>query len=216
MPKAAVIIGATGLVGNHLLKQLLEDGYYSKVKVFTRRSTNIVHPKLNEVIIDFKNLADVKNAIAGDVLFSCLGTTLKQAGSKEAQYKVDFSYQQEFAKLAKENEVTSYFLVSSTGADAQSSFFYPRMKGELEEAIQKLNFDRTVLIQPSVLQGDRENTRLGERFGAIFINALGKIIPPLKKYRSIHGRTVAAAMNRIFKSEQKSKVEIYRLDELFF
>ena len=215
MDKTAIIIGATGLVGNHLLKQLLDDDFYDKVKVFTRRSTEIKHPKLHEIITNFDDLNQVKSEIVGGVLFSCLGTTLKQAGSQEAQYKVDFTYQYEFARLAKSNGVDCYFLVSSTGANPNSKFFYPRMKGELEEAARQLGFIRTVLIQPSVLAGERENRRIGEIVGAGVINSLGKIIPSLKKYRAIHGSEVAAAMNRIYKSKQGDDVEVYRLDELF-
>ena len=215
MSKTAIVIGATGLVGNQLLKQLLEDQYFTKIKVFTRRSTDIQHPKLEEIIINFDHLHQVKHQITGDVLFSCLGTTLKQAGSKKVQYKVDFTYQYEFARLARDNEIASYFLLSSAGANAKSPFFYPRMKGELEEATKELGFERTVLIQPSVLQGARENNRLGEKIGALFINSLAKIIPPLKKYRGIYGNQVAATMNRIYKSDHKDKVETYKLDELF-
>ena len=150
-----------------------------------------------------------------DFLEISLSLLRPQAGNQKSQYKVDFTYQYEFAKLAKENGVNSYFLVSSTGANAKSSIFYPRMKGNLEGATKELGFQRTVLIQPSVLQGDRENNRFGEKFGALVINGLGKIIPTLKKYRGIHGREVAAAMNRIYKSDQKETVEVFKLDELF-
>ena len=123
MGKTALIIGATGLVGNHLLKQMLEDDHYDLVKIFTRRSTGISHSTLDEIIIDFNDLTAVAEKVRGDVFFSCLGTTIKQAGSQKAQYKVDFTYQYEFAKLAKENGVSSYFLVSSTGANSSSAFF---------------------------------------------------------------------------------------------
>lgn len=215
MGKTAIIIGATGLVGKHLLQQVLDDDFYSKVKVFVRRTTNQTHEKLEEYIIDFDQLAQVQSAISGDVLFSCLGTTLKQAGGQKAQYKVDFTYQYEFASLAKKQGITSYFLVSSAGANSKSNFFYQRMKGQLEEAVLDLEFDRTVFIQPSVLQGEREQNRFGEHLAASVINRLGKVIPPLKRFRSIKGSEVAAAMSRIYKSADGKNIEVYKLDQLF-
>ena len=213
--KKAIVIGATGLVGNQVLKQLLQDNDYSEVKIFVRRSTGISHDKLIECIIDFNQLSDVKDQITGDVLFSCLGTTLKQAGSKAAQYTVDYTYQYEFAKLAQANGVKDYLLVSSTSASPQSKFFYSRIKGELEEAVKALDFKRVIILQPSVLTGDRESKRMGEGIGAIIANGLGRIFPALKKYRSISGGMVAKALIHFSKISKEQKVKVYQLDELF-
>lgn len=215
MNKTAIIIGATGLVGSKLLQQLLADEAFATVKIFVRKSTGINHPKLEEHIIDFDKFVDVRNLVKGDVLFSCLGTTLKQAGSKAAQFKVDFTYQYEFAQAASENGVPAYVLVSSASADAGSMMFYTKIKGQLEDAVKKLNFDKTILIQPSVLEGDRDNERMGEKIGASIINALGKLLPFLKKYRSISGEQVAKAMIYFYKEDNESMVMTKKLGELF-
>lgn len=213
--KTAIVIGATGLVGKQLVKQLIADNDFIKVKLFGRRSSGFSDLKIEEHIIDFNDVKAVQREITGDILFSCLGTTLKQAGSKKAQYRIDFTYQYEFAKLASENEVLEYMLVSSPSANPKSMIFYTRIKGELEEAIQKLKFSRIGIIQPSVLTGEREIKRGGEESGARIVNALGKFLPFLRKYRSISGETVAKAMLENSKKEEQDKVKVYKLDELF-
>lgn len=215
MNKTAIVIGATGLVGRQLLQQLLADESFSKVKIFVRRSTGVSHPKLEEHMINFDQIEASRSEVTGDVLFSCLGTTLKQAGGKEQQYKVDFTYQYEFAQAAKENGVPAYVLVSSASANAASRIFYTRIKGELEDAVKKLGFEKTIIVQPSVLQGDRETERMGEKMGGKIINSLGKILPFLKKYRSISGEQVAKAMLHFYKAGGGIKLITKSLGELF-
>lgn len=213
--KTAIVIGATGLVGKQLVKQLITDELFSDIKLFTRRPAGFSNQKIEEHIIDFEHLDAVKKEISGDILFSCLGTTLKQAGSKEAQYRIDFTYQYEFAKLANNNGVKQYMLVSSPSANPKSMIFYTRIKGELEEATKKLGFSKISIIQPSVLMGDREVERKGEAIGAKVINVLGRVLPFVEKYRGISGETVAKAMLTISKAEVQDRVKIYKLDELF-
>ncbi len=215
MNKTALIIGATGLVGSNLLQQLLLDNDFSSVKIFVRRATGITHPKLKKFIIDFDKLELSKSDITGDVLFSCMGTTLKQAGSKEAQYKVDFTYQYEFAKLAAENGVADYLLISAASSSSKSTIFYSRIKGELEDAIKLLQFNRIRILQPSVLAGERSEDRIGEKLGAGIINVLGMVVPFLKKYRSIPGETVAHALIELYTRKEPEKIKTYKLDELF-
>lgn len=214
MKKTAILIGATGLVGSELLKQLLLDDDFSSIKIFVRRTSGILHKKLEEKIIDFARIKELKNDITGDVLFSSMGTTLKQAGSKEAQYRIDFTYQYEFARLASENGVSEYILVSSPSANPKSKIFYTRIKGELEEASKKLGFSKISIIQPSVLTGERAEKRAGEEIGAKLVNGLAKALPFLKKYRSISGKMVAKAMLIISKKEVNERVKVYKLDEL--
>jgi len=131
--KTAIVIGATGLIGNMLVKKLLNDDRYKSVKVFARKSTGLNHPKLEENLVDFDDMVKWKHDITGDELFSAMGTTIRKAKSTSIQYKVDVTYQYEVAKAASENGVRSYFLVSSSGANAKSKLFYLRIKGELDE-----------------------------------------------------------------------------------
>ncbi len=214
MKKTAIIIGATGLVGSALLKQLLADDDFSKVKIFVRRSTDITHEKLEEFIIDFDRIEAYKEAVKGDVFFSCLGTTLSQAGSKEKQYRVDVSYQYKFAEMTAENSVPAYVLVSSASANKDSLFFYTKMKGELEEKIKSLPFEKIIIVQPSILAGDRKKSRAGEKISAKIINGLSIVLPFLKKYKSISGEQVAKAMRNFYKMPQKQKWVVKKLDEL--
>ena len=215
MAKTAIIIGATGLVGSHLVKELLSDDVFETVKVFGRRSVGYQHPKLQEFICDFEQLDKTKENITGDILFSSLGTTLKQAGSKAQQYKVDFTYQYEFACLAAQNGIKQYMLVSSASANARSKMFYLRIKGELEQKVQALTFSSIQIIQPSGLVGQREHRRRLEEVGNTILSGLVKIIPPLRKYRSIEGSTVARAMHNNAKKEFPNRITTIGLDELF-
>lgn len=212
--KTAIIIGATGLVGSKLLKILLNDDRFGKVKVFTRRSTNIISSKLDEKIIDFDDEQSYKHLVKGDYLFCCMGTTLKDAGSKENQYKIDYTYQYNFAKIARENTVSDFAIVSAAMTNPNSKFFYPRMKGELERDIQQLNFRRIRIIKPSLLIGERENPRLGEKISEILLNLLTKFTK-FKYLKAIKAEIVAKAMlNSIFDDEGK-KVKSYEYLEVF-
>lgn len=212
MGKTALIIGATGLVGQHLLIQLLEHPEFQKVRVFGRRTTGIVHPKLEEEIIDFDQPESWKSLVQGDVVFSTLGTTIKTAKTKENQYRVDFTYQYEFAKAAAENGVSTYLLVSSMGADPKSSVFYSRMKGELEDAVAKLPFQKLFIIRPSILDGDRQEKRAGEKVGLILSRFVTKFI--LKAYRPTPVDVLAAKMIRL-SLEEVSGIRTIRGLELF-
>ena len=124
----ALVIGATGATGQEIVSQLFENDSFNSVSIFVRKDPNITHSKLKTYVIDFSKVEDYKDLIKGDVLFSCLGTTLRDAGSKDKQYSVDYTYQYEFAKIASDNGVPIYSLVSSTGANKNSPFFYPKIK----------------------------------------------------------------------------------------
>ncbi|MBO6622277.1 MAG: NAD(P)H-binding protein [Balneola sp.] len=215
MDKKAILIGATGLVGSHILQLLLADDRYESVKVFHRRSTEVSHSKLTEHIIDFDDQESWKSLVSGDHLFSALGTTIKKAGSKDEQYKIDFTYQFEIAKAASVNNVSGYALVSSLGANSDSGSFYPRIKGELDEAVQNLAFENSLIIRPSFLDGDRDEFRLGERIGIAVAKVVCKI-PGLKKYHPIKAESVAKAMIEGLNSKQGKHIfeaqEILSLD----
>ncbi len=163
MGLTANVVGATGLVGQQIVKQLLNYKEYDKVRIFVRKSTGIEHPKLEEHVIDFGQPAIWASLVTGDVLFSALGTTIKVAKTKDNQYLVDYTYQFDFAKAAAKNGVPCYVLVSSMGADSTSSVFYSKMKGKLEDAVVMLDFKRILIFRPSILDGDRKEKRPGER-----------------------------------------------------
>lgn len=181
MKHVANVIGATGLVGEQLTFRLLDHPEFEKVRSFVRRPSGMTHPKLEEITIDFDQPASWKHLVQGHVLFSTLGTTIKNAKTKENQYRVDYTYQFEFAKAASENQVPTYVLVSSMGADPKSRVFYSRMKGELEEAVSKLSFGKLIVFGPSILDGKRKENRVGETIGLAISRVLTQFI--LKKYR---------------------------------
>ena len=212
--KDAIIIGATGLVGKELMRETLDKPYFRQVIIFVRRPAGVSHPKLVEKIVDFDNIDDWRDQIKGDVLFSAMGTTRKKAGSKEAQYKIDYTYQYNVARIASENGISDYVLVSAPGASPDSIIFYSRIKGELDRDVEKLGFRRIILIKPSILAGEREDERTGEKVG-IKIASSFENIPFLKKYRPIEGATVARAMVSAFLHDNNKRIQEYSLDELF-
>lgn len=169
----ALVIGATGATGKDLVSQLLTDNGYDEVNVFVRRPLAVENPKLKTHIVNFDKPEEWKDLVKGDVAFSCLGTTLKTAGSKEAQRKVDYDYQYNFAKAAKENEVEDYILVSSYGAHPKSKLFYSRMKGELEQSIKDLHFNKLTIFQPGMLER-KDSERTGEVLGGKIIKFANK------------------------------------------
>lgn len=203
MKLTANIIGATGLVGKQLVQQLLNDNRFEKVRIFVRRDTGLKHPKLEQQIVDFAKGESWEKLLTGDVLFSALGTTLKQAGSKEKQYEIDFTFNLNFAKIAKENGIENYVLVSSVGANSKSDIFYARMKGELDEAVAKLAFKNLVILRPASLTGNRENRRIAEEMSVPVLNILTRFM--FKNYRPISDETVAKAMINAALNKNQSK-----------
>lgn len=210
--KTAIVLGGTGLIGNSLIHQLLENSEYDQVISLHRRKIGIEHDKFQEFLIDFDHLEKDAKYFEADVLFSALGTTIKAAGSQDAQYKIDHTYQLEAAKIAVSNGVKEYVLVSSAGANSSSRAFYTRMKGELEDDVKTLAFDKIRIMQPSILDGSRDEFRLGERIGLVFSKLLSWL-PIIKKYRPIHVDIVATAMQKSLKSEDE--IETIALEEIF-
>jgi uncharacterized protein YbjT (DUF2867 family) len=212
MKQIANVIGATGLVGKALVQQLLNDERFEKVRIFVRRESSLKHPKLEQCIVEFSKTETWEKQLTGYVLFSALGTTLKQAGSKEKQWEIDFTFNLNFAKKAKENGIENYVLVSSLGANAKSSIFYTKMKGELDEAVSKIGFSNLVILRPASLTGPRENRRLAEEISVPVLNILTRFV--MKNYRPISDEIVAKAMiNAVFKSNTNKT--IYEGGEVF-
>jgi uncharacterized protein YbjT (DUF2867 family) len=211
--KSAIVIGGTGMVGKALIKLLVADARFGNIHVYGRRSTGISSPKIREQLIDFNKPDSWQELVRGDILFSTLGTTLKQAGGKQAQYKIDHTYQFQFAQAAAFNEVPTYVLVSSASASPDSRLFYSRMKGELERDVKKLPFRSINILQPSLLHGSREQERFGEKLGYGVLNGLNAI-GLFRKYRAIEAGTVAQAMINVG-LQATNGVHTYKLDEIF-
>ena len=201
----ALVIGATGAVGMDLVEQLLKDDAFERVTVFVRRPLAVENPKLTVHIIDFDHPEEWQKLLQGDVLFSCLGTTIKAAGSQEAQWKVDYTYQYEAAKAACANGVEAYALVSSIGAS-------PRMKGELEEAVKKLGFPACFILQPPSLVR-KGSDRFGEKVGVVALKAFNAI-GLMRAYKPMPTEEVAAAMVRLVKSGRRATETIVAQDIL--
>ena len=213
MNRRALVIGATGLVGQSLVKQILEDDRFSSLVVLGRRPTGLSHPKLTEHLVNFDRPGDWEKLVQGDVLFSALGTTLKTAGSKEAQYRVDHQYQWEVARAAAANGVRTYVLVSAAMANPESRLFYSRMKGELERDVRSLSFPHLHIFRPGMLKGQRIEFRPGEKVGLAVLKALNRL-GLFKSQKPVPVETVARAMIRVSFSENSTPM-VYELLDVF-
>tara|TARA_B100000609_G_C17181729_1_gene417475 strand:- start:355 stop:1005 length:651 start_codon:yes stop_codon:yes gene_type:complete len=211
--KHALVLGATGATGQKLVKLLLENSNFEKVTIFVRREIEFFHKKLNVHIVDFAKLYNYKNLIYGDVLFSALGTTLKEAGSKEKQYLVDFTYQFEFAKMAYENGVDLFSLVSSFGANEKSFFYYMKIKGKLEKAIKKVNFRKIQIFQPPSLIRQPELMRSGEYFTIKFFKKISDF-GILKSFKPISVELLASKMLCEALKSQNNRFTIYKPSDI--
>ncbi|MTI21093.1 oxidoreductase [Fulvivirga sp. RKSG066] len=206
MSKTAIIAGSTGLIGEELLQLLLDDPKYQKVIAISRRPLQHTSKKLMNVIADLESLDDHKTDLKGDDVFCCLGTTMKNAGSKEKFRAVDYEYPLKLAKITKDNGASQYLLISALGADKQSSVFYNKVKGEVEEAISGVNFQAYHIFRPSLLIGSREETRVGEGVAQVFFKVFGFLFQgPLKKYKAIKYDKVARAMQQLAQSQAEGK-----------
>lgn len=211
----AIVAGSTGLIGSYLVDVLQDDQQYGEVILFNRSPKIFNSNKIKEVLVNFDELESVELNTQIDIGFCCLGTTMKTAGSKDAFYKVDFTYCLEFAKLAKKLGAKKFILVSSLGADAKSSNFYLKVKGQIEEAIENLGFEAFyVIMRPSMLLGDRRENRIGEAIGKAVMTTFDFLLAgPFRKYKAIHGKKVAVAMAKAGASEFEGKV-IFESDKI--
>lgn len=197
----ALIIGATGATGKDLVTQLLDDAAFSEVHIFVRRNVDLKHPKLLVHVVDFDKHDEWRSLLQGDVLFSALGTTLKQAGSQKAQWKIDYTYQYEVAKAARANGVETMVLVSSAWATAKSKVFYTRMKGQLEDDVKALGFRSLAIMRPpSLIRKDSD--RFGERISVQVLKAVNSI-GLLRAIRPMPTSQVAHAMIVMAKAAQE-------------
>jgi len=200
--KTALLFGSSGLVGRHLLNQLIKDTNYSKIKLFVRLVPEINDPKVEIIKTDFNNLQNHKEDIKGDDCFFCIGTTKKNSPDKDEYKRVELDIPKEIAKIAKSNLVNSFIFVSALYANPKSSGDYVRFKGLVEEELKELNFPKLVILRPSFLMGDRKEKRAGEKIGIFVFKLLSPLLlGPLKKMRPIHSETVAKAMIAVIQND---------------
>ena len=211
--KTALLFGASGLVGSHVLSQLISNNNYSKIKLFVRSSIDISDPKIEIIQTDFNNLENHKEDIKGDDCFFCIGTTKKNSPDKNEYKRVELEVPKQIAQIAKSNSVNSFVFISSGYADPKSSGDYLRFKGEVEEELKRLNFSKLGIMRPSFLLGDRKEKRIGEKIGIFVFKLLSPLfLGPLKKMKPIHSATVAKAMITI--TQNKVSKTIFESDEI--
>ena len=206
MNRKACILGATGLVGGHLLDLLGEDESYSEIIVVNRRETGVSEGKIKEVVIEqFDQLDQYTEALKADDYYCCLGTTIKTAGSKEAFKKVDFEYVVNIAAVAKENDADSFSVISAMGAKAGSMIFYNQVKGEMEDAVKAIKNKRTYIFRPSLIAGNRNEERAGEKTAQWIFDKLDFVFKgPLKKYGAVDAKQIASAMQKTVAQKQEA------------
>ena len=196
--KTALVFGSSGLVGGHLLNQLIKDSNYNKIKIFVRSELENNNPKVEIIKTDFNNLEKHKEDIKGDDCFFCIGTT-KQNSPKKSEYRrVELDVPKQIAQITKSNSVNSFVFVSSGYADPKSLGDYLKFKGEVEEELKRLNFPKIGIMRPSFLLGDRKEKRVAEKIGIFVFKILSPLfVGPLKKMKPIHSEIVAKAMIRV-------------------
>lgn len=204
MKKKAIILGATGLTGSHLLDLLLKDTDYDAVKVFTRKKLSVTHPKLEEHIIDLLKLSDYATEFTADVVFCCVGTTKAKTPDKALYRAIDYGIPVEAAKLAKQNNIDHFIVISALGAKAESKVLYSKLKGEMERDVLAQQIKHTHLLQPSLIVGNRNEKRTGEDLSKQFMKLFGFLIPA--RYKMIEAKTIAQAMMQIARKPTKQQV----------
>ena len=215
--KTALLFGSSGLIGGHLLNQLIQNNNYTKIKIFVRSELEINKPKVEIIKIDFNNLENHIEDIKGDDCFFCIGTTKQNSPDKNEYQRVELEIPKEIAQIAKSNLVNSFIFVSALYANPKSSGNYVRFKGMVEEELKRLNFPKLALMRPSFLMGDRKEKRVGEKIGIFVFKLLSPLLlGPLKKMRPIHSETVAKAMIRAAnENSEKNIFESNEIAELF-
>ena len=205
--KTALVFGSSGLVGGHLLNQLIKDNNYNKIKIFVRSEPENNDPKVEIIKTDFKNLENHKEDIKGDDCFFCIGTTKQNSPDKSEYRRVELDVPKQIAQIAKSNLVNSFVFVSSGYADPKSSGDYLKFKGEVEEELKRLNFPKLGIMRPSFLLGDRKEKRVGEKIGIFVFKLLSPLfLGPLKKMKPIHSATVAKAMIAITQNDTSKTI----------
>ena len=205
--KTALVFGSSGLIGGHLLNELIQSDNYYKIKLFVRSDYEINHSKTEIIKTDFDNLENHKEDIKGDDCFFCIGTTKQNSPDKNEYKRVELDVPKKIAQIAKSNLVNSFVFVSSGYADPNSSGDYLKFKGLVEEELKRLDFSKLGIMRPSFLIGDRKEKRVGEKVGIFIFKLLSPLfLGPLKKMKPIHSKKVAKAMIKITNGDFKQNV----------
>jgi uncharacterized protein YbjT (DUF2867 family) len=211
--QTAVVVGATGLVGSHLLQQLLYDETFGTVRILVRKSVNIQHPKLQEQFVNFNDYADYQTKLGtGDCIFCCIGTTNANVKGDKTEYrKIDFDIPVNAARFGKEAGFEQYLIVTAQSANSNSRIFYNRLKGEVEEVVATFGFKRLHIFRPSFILGNRNEQRGGERFFRQLFKTISFILP--SSWKPIEASDIAAAMINAVKSG-KDGMNLYYYKEM--
>lgn len=213
--KTAIIAGSTGLIGSQLLNNLLESNQYDKIVALVRKEISFQSPKFLQVIVDYNNLEFITDHLKCDDVFCCLGTTIKKAGSQDEFYKVDFQYCLNLAIETHQNGASNFYLVTALGANENSKVFYNSVKGKLENAINNIGFNSFYIFRPSILLGNRNEFRLGEKIMQIILMPLSKIMfGSMKKYAAIESKQVAKAMYYLAITNNKTGTQIITNEQM--
>ena len=205
--KTALVFGSSGLIGGHLLNQLINDINYNKIKIFVRSEPENNNPKVEIIKTDFNNLENHKEDIKGDDCFFCIGTTKQNSPDKNEYRRVELDIPKEIAQIAKSNSLNSFVFVSSGFADPKNSGDYLKFKGQVEEELKGLSFPKLGIVRPSFLLGDRKEKRIGEKIGILIFKLLSPLfVGPLKKMKPIHSEKVAKAMLNISNNEHNKVI----------
>src|SRR5437867_2543338 len=212
--RTALVAGASGLVGSHVLRLLLEDPAYARVTVLARRELSLAHKKLDQRVVGFDRLAQIADFPRVHDVFCCLGTTMKQAGSPDAFRNVDCTYVVELARVAVRHRASQFLVVTALGADPRSRIFYNAVKGEAEAAVRRLQFEGIQIFRPSLLVGARAESRPAERVAGLLSPLVAwALVGPLARYRPIKAEVVARAMVRVAHEAPRAP-HVYESDQI--
>ncbi len=204
MRKTAIILGATGLTGSILLEKLLNDDRYKTIKLFSRKEIDGMPTKVKQFIGDILELENFKKDFIADEVFCCIGTTAKKTPDKELYKKIDFGIPVTAAKLSKEHNIPTFIVVSAIGANAESNIFYNKTKGEMEQEVLQQNISNTFILQPSIIGGNRNENRIGEKIGLVVFKLLQPLfLGKLKKYRITEAEDIAKTMISLANSKNE-------------
>lgn len=214
--RTAIILGATGLTGGYLLQEIIEDPGYNKIVLFSRSKVAVKNDNIEEHIIDMFRLEEYEEVFLGDVVFCCIGTTNSKTPDEETYRKIDFGIPAAAAELAKKNGISKFLVISALGADPKSNMFYNKTKGEMEQAVLANDITETYIFQPSLIAGDRVESRFFENLAKNAMKVINPILGgSLKKYRSIHPESIATAMKLVAKAGyKKNRIESDEIKEI--